>query len=122
MDTEVRDFVSKILQIPTRVNQNKVFKLGDLVLLKCSVITDYLSVVYKSMPTSMRTARKKGMRASFRSFLLLDRLDKMFLSKKFPNNIGYAFIVMKELEELIDELAKMIPSDDDKLQKILESQ
>ena len=122
MDTEVRDFVSKILQIPTRVNQNKVFKLGDLVLLKCSVITDYLSVVYKSMPTSMRTARKKGMRASFRSFLLLDRLDKMFLSKKFPNNIGYAFIVMKELEELIDELVKMIPSDDDKLQKILEGQ
>lgn len=122
MNAEVKDFVSKILQIPTRVNQNKIFKLGNLIIIKCSIVSDYLSVVYKSMPTSLRAARKRGMRASFRSFLLLDRLDKMFLSKNFPNNIGYAFIRMKELEELIKELAKLVPSDDDKLQKILEGQ
>lgn len=122
MDPDIKAFIDKLLQIPTRVRQGKICALGSLYFVKCSVIADYLSVVYKIMPTSLRTARKKGMRMSYKSFMYLDRLDKMFLSKTFPNNVGYAIVNMRELQVLLDDLCKLLPKDDAKLQQILGNQ
>ena len=117
-----REFIDKLRLLPVKVQQYKVFQMGNIIIVKVQGMADYLSVIYKLMPDTMRTAKKKGMKMSFRSFKYMDEIDKMFLSKGFLQNMGYSIVKKRQFEELVRELCETVPSDETKLKSILENQ
>ena len=122
MDTQTKEFIEKLQLLPKKVMQYKELALGNYIFVKTPGMTDFLSVVYKHMPDIMREARKKGMRLSFKSFQILDKIDRMFLAKDFMHNMGYAVVKKREFEALVKDLCNLIPEDEEKLKRILENQ
>lgn len=122
MEAQTQEFIEKLMLLPKKIQQYKAFGLGNFMLVETKGMADYLSVVYKFMPDLMREARKKGMRLSFKSFHYLDKIDKMFLSKGFPCNMGYALVKRSEFENLVKDLCQLVPEDEEKLKRILENQ
>ncbi len=119
----VDDFIRKLKQIPNKVKQEKVFVFGPgRFLVKTKNIEDFLAVVYKAMPDGLRLSRKNKMKTSFPSLGLLDRLDKLFLSKSFLNKMGLAVIDMNALEDLLKKLCAQIADDEMKLKSMIENQ
>lgn len=119
MDT--KEFIDKLKVLPLKVQQNKAFALGDLIFVKTQGMADYLSVVYKYMPEEMKLARKKGMRASFRTFKYLDEIDKKFLSNGFLQQMGYSLVKRKEFEAFVKDLCSLVSDDEKKLTNMLEN-
>ena len=117
--SEIKPFIQKLKQIPARVQRAKVLKLGKKLLIKAAEMEDFLALMYKDMPESLRHARKNGMKSSFQSFKLLEQLDKLFISKDFINKMGFALIDMKKLEELLATICTTIENDEMKIKSIL---
>ncbi len=114
-------FIQKLNQLPDRVLKNKFFYFSKNILVKTADIEDFLTYIYKDMPESLRLARKKGMKTSFKSFKLLEQLDKIFISKSFLNKMGLAIVNIEELNEHIKLISRTIKEDEIKIQTILEN-
>ncbi len=114
-------FIEKIKQLPNRVRKNKICYIGKKMLVKTGDINDYLTLTYKDMPENLRIARKRGMKASFPSFKILEQLDQIFMSQSFINKLGLALVSLKDLDIIIKQIALTIKEDEIKIQAILEN-
>ena len=112
---ECTEFINKLTQLPSRIERESLFHLGNIYFVKTKNIVDFLVVTYKLLPEDLRDARKKRKLTQYQSFKFFDSIDKMFMGKSLLNNCGLAIIKKQKIQNIVTIVCNVLPNDENKM-------